>query len=140
MAHDKIAYNALRPKGVNVKAWNQIIESWENGLSDREAAFRASKFGDPIKESTIKEWMSENPDISRLRDYLHSDLVSRARLNIAKEIASGNVAVSKWYLERKKADEFSTKSAVAFEGAVAELTIEEKEKKLLEMMKEFRDE
>lgn len=141
MAHEKIAYNALRPKGVSVKAWNQVIEAWENGLSDREAAFRASKYADvPLKESDIKGWIRQNPDISKLRDYLHSDLISMARLNIAKEIANGNTAVSKWYLERKKADEFSTKGAIAFEGAVAELTLEEKEKAMKDLMKEFRNE
>ena len=132
-------YKALKPKGVHANTWNAIIESWENGLSDREAAFRATKYSSmQIKESDIKKWMKDNPDIARLRDYLHSDLVSSARLNIAREISAGNTAISKWYLERKAADEFSTKSAVAFEGAVAELTIEEKQKKLEELMKEFR--
>ena len=134
-------YGALRPQGVSTKAWNAIIEAWENGLSDREAAFRAVKYSKvPIKESDIKAWMAENPDIQKLRDYLHSDLVAMARMNVAEEIRNGNTAVSKWYLERKKADEFSTKAAVAFEGAVAELSLEYKQKQLEELMKEFRNE
>ena len=48
-----------------------------------------------------------------------------------------NVKTARWYLERKAADEFSTKQAVAFEGAVIELSLEEKEKKLKELVEEF---
>lgn len=133
-------YGGLRPKGVKISVWEEIIEAWENGLSDREAAFRASKTGVDVTESDIKGWMKNNPDIVKLRDYLHSDLISVARLNIAEKIKDGDIAVSKWYLERKKADEFSTKGAIAFEGAVAELTLEDKQKELEKLMREFRNE
>lgn len=140
MAQEKAKYRALKPEEIPTKVWNLVIESWENGLSDREAAFRATKYSDiHLTESDIKKWMVDNPDLVKLKDYLHSDLLSSARLNIAREIAKGNTSVSKWYLERKAADEFSTRSAVAFEGAVAELTIEEKQEKLKELMKEFRN-
>ena len=46
---------------------------------------------------------------------------------------------AEWYLERKAADEFSTKSAVAFEGAVVELSLEEKEEALKRLVETFGD-
>lgn len=128
-------YKALKPEGVEDSAWVKVIDAWTNGLSDREASFRAS-----IKESDIKKWCKDNPDIAKLRDLLHGDILAHAKLNIANEIAKGNASVSKWYLERKAANEFSSKSAVSFENAVVELTLEDKEKKVAELMEDFGNE
>lgn len=126
------------PKNVSPATWNAVVEAWQNGLSDREAAFRASKVSTVyVKESDIKKWIKENPDVGELRDHLHADLLSAAKLTIAEKIAEGDVRTAKWYLERKGASEFSTKSAVAFENAAIELTLEDKEKKMKEFMKQF---
>ena len=129
---------ALKPAYVSEEAWFAVIEAWENGLSDREAAFRASREGEALFTATdIKKWIKENPEIGELRGYLMDDLISPAKLNVSKSLKNGSVQTSKWYLERKAADEFSTKSAVAFEGAVVALSLEEKEKALNEMLKDF---
>jgi hypothetical protein len=42
-------------------------------------------------------------------------------------------------LERKASDEFSTKSAVAFEGAVVELSLDEKQKALEQLLETFEN-
>ena len=128
----------MKPSHVKPKVWRSVIESWKNGLSDREAAFRASKDNDvAIKESEIKQWMKDNPDIADLKDHLQSELLSLSKLNVREAIENGDIRTSKWYLERKAANEFSTRAAVAFEGAVVELTIEEKERKMKEFLKQF---
>lgn len=138
MGRTKVPYAGLKPKELKSASWAAIVEAWENGLSDREAAFRASRnASDHIKESDIKRWIKENPDIGDLRDYLHSDILSTAKLNIVDRIREGDVRTAKWYLERKAADEFSTKAAVAFEGAAIELSLEDKEKQIEEFMKQF---
>lgn len=138
MARAKVPYKAIKPKGVQEKVWIAVVDAWTNGLSDREASFRASMDGQVfVKESDIKKWRNEYPEVDALRDFLHSDITSNAKLNIRADIANGNVSTSKWYLERKAADEFSTKSAVAFEGAAVELSIEEKKEKMAEFMNEF---
>lgn len=139
MARQAIPYSQYKPKGVKDKIWAILVDSWENGLSDREAAFRASKVA-PTTEAQIKKWVQDNPKMGELRDMLQMELVSQAKLNIQKEINEGNVAVSKWYLERKAADEFSSKAAVAFEGAAIGLTIEEKKKELDNFFKDFGNE
>ena len=136
-----VPFKGLKPIEVNDAVWTAVIESWENGLSDREAAFRASREGDVrVKESDIKMWMKEDPDIADLKEHLQAQLISNAKLLISDAINEGDVKTAKWYLERKAANEFSSKAAVSFENAVVELTLEDKEKALKEMVKKFRDE
>ena len=132
----------LKPKNVDTAAWEIVIEAWENGLSDREAAFRVSKItGKMLKASDIQTWYKDNPEIAELRANLMNELLASAKLTIAETLRDpGNkerVKTARWYAERKGADEFSTKQAVAFEGAVIELSLEEKEKKLKELVDKF---
>lgn len=138
------AFLNKKPNKVAAEVWEKVVEAWENGLSDNEAAFRVQKLlGIDLKASEIREWCKEYPEVGELRANLLSDLLSSAKLTIAKTLRDRgdkeNVKTARWYLERKAADEFSTKSAVAFEGAVVELSLEEKEKMLKEKMAEFFD-
>ena len=138
MSRSKVPYIGVKPNNVREKVWIAIVDAWENGLSDREASFRASRdSGVFVKESDIKQMLKDYPEVASLKDFLHADIVSNAKLNIAEQIRNGSVTTSKWYLERKAADEFSTKSAVAFEGATVELSIEEKREKMEEFMSGF---
>ena len=138
MARQKTPYTSLRPKWINEAAWREIVSAWENGLSDREASFRASRdSGMFITESELKQVVAENPDVSGLRDFLLSDIVSNAKLNIAESIREGSIATSKWYLERKAANEFSSKASVAFEGAVVGLSMEEKQREIDKLLEDF---
>lgn len=137
----EVPFRGLKPIEVSDSAWIAVIESWENGLSDREASFRASREGNVrVKESDIKLWMKEDPDIADLKEHLQAQLISSAKLLISDAIKDGDVRTAKWYLERKASNEFSTKSAVNFENAVVELTLEDKEKALKDMIKKFHDE
>jgi len=141
MARSKVPYIGLKPSELTETQWRIVVDAWENGLSDREASFRVTKESKfPLKESELRKILKDRPEVAELRDFLHSDIISQAKLNIREKIKEGDIATSKWYLERKNADEFSTKAAVAFEGAITDLSIEEKEKKLAEYMKQFGDE
>lgn len=134
----EVPYRKFKPKDMPDAAWEEIVYSWENGLSDREASFRASRdSGVFITEAQLKELVASDANISGLRDFLKSALVSQAKLNIADSVNSGNVSTAKWLLERKAADEFSTKAAVAFEGAVVGLTMEEKQKEIDKLLDDF---
>lgn len=138
MSRQKTPYSSYRPKHINEAAWREIIFAWENGLSDREASFRASRdSGIYITEAELKEIVADSPEISALRDFLHSDIVSNAKLNIAESIREGSVSTAKWYLERKASEEFSTKAAVQFEGAVVGLTMEEKQAEIEKLLENF---
>ena len=138
MADKKVPFAKIKPRGLKGETWRLVISAWENGLSDREAAFIASRDGNAyVTESDIKEWVATDPDIASLKDFLQNDILSQAKLNIADNIREGNVSTSKWYLERKAPDEFSSKAAVAFEGAVVGLTMEEKQAEIDKLLENF---
>lgn len=138
MAKAKVPFLKLKPRGLKIVTWQIILNAWENGLSDREAAFLASKDGTAyVTEEDVKGWLAENADIASMKDFLQSDLLSNAKLNIADNIREGNVSTSKWYLERKAPEEFSSKAAVAFEGAVVGLTMEEKQAEIDKLLEGF---
>ena len=140
MSRQKMRFAKLKPKKIKDATWRYLVEAWENGLSDREAAFYVSKHedADEITTDDIQKWFVENPEIKELKVNLHSDILSSAKINVRGAIAEEkDVSTSKWYLERKAGQEFSTRQAVALEGAVIEVSLEEKEKKLREMVDKF---
>lgn len=138
MSTKKIPYKNLKPKNVDDEVWTRVVKAWENGLSDREAALLVSRDTETVfKASDIAKWKKENPDIAELQAFLEVAVRTDAKLNVSEAIRAGKTKVAQWYLERKAADEFSTKSAVAFEGAVVELSLEEKEKALKDLVEQF---
>ena len=140
MSTKKVPYSNLKPKSVDAEVWTVVVEAWENGLSDREASLLVSRKTDKyVKASEIAQWKKDNPDIAELQAFLEVAVRADAKLNVSEAIRSGKTRVAQWYLERKAADEFSTKSAVAFEGAVTELSLEEKEKALKDLVEQFGD-
>lgn len=140
MSTKKIPYANLKPKDVDAEVWTIVVEAWENGLSDREASLLVSrKLNVYVKASEIAKWKKDNPEIAELQAFLEVAVRTDAKLNVSEAIKAGKTKVAQWYLERKAADEFSTKSAVAFEGAVVELSLEEKEKALKDLVEQFGD-
>lgn len=138
MSRQKVPFVKVKPKNIKDAVWTMVVEAWENGLSDREASFRVQKFlGEDLKADDIRLWCKNDPEVGELRANLQSDVLMNSKLVIADAIHSGDIKTAKWYAERKGADEFSTKQAVAFEGAVIELSMDEKEKALKEKMAEF---
>lgn len=140
MSTKKIPYGNLKPKNVDGEVWTIVVEAWENGLSDREASlFVSKKTGTYIKASEISQWRKDNPDVAELKEFLDQSMRMESKLTVNEAIKAGKVKSAQWYLERKASDEFSTKSAVAFEGAVVELSLEEKEKALKDLVEQFGD-
>ena len=137
------AFMNKKPKEVDASVWQVVVEAWENGLSDVEAAFRVQKLlGIDLKAETIRKWCKDYPDtVGELRAMLLNDLLTDAKLTIAEILRDPDnkerAKTARWYAERKGADEFSTKQAVAFEGAVVELSLEEKEKALKDLVEKF---
>ena len=132
-------YRKLKPNDINDLTWRILVEAWENGLSDREVSLRLCK-SPKAKQMTsqeIRKLVNSNPDIADLKAMLSLELVTSAKDTVASAVKKGDLKTAKWYLERKAADEFSTKAAVAFESAVIELSIEDKEKALKQMIKGF---
>ena len=139
MEYLNIPFVNIKPASMSDAVWKVLVEAWGDGLSDREAAFRITKVtGEAVTAEQIKKLCKADPEVGELRAMLQSELLSTAKTIIADSLRDGDIKTAKWYAERKGADEFSTKSAVEFEGAVTELSLEDKEKKLKEMMEKFK--
>ena len=131
-------YDAIKPVGMDMVAWDTIVTAWENGLSDNEACLLAMRESHIyITSKDIEAMCEENPEIAILRASLLDGLIAKAKQNIAEKLKEGDVATSKWYLERKKASEFSTKGAKAFEKDVSELSLEEKQRQMAKEMMRY---
>lgn len=140
MSRQSVPFIKFKPSELNDATWRALTEAWGNGLSDRETAFYVCK-KDGATDMTaqeIRELKDKYPDVADLEVSLKSDLLAMSKMTIADALREGDIKTAKWYAERKGADEFSTKQAVALEGAVIELSIEEKRqatKEYIEKMK-----
>lgn len=131
-------YDALRPYNMGEDAWNTLVEAWENGLSDKEASLlimRNCKIY--ITAKAIETMCAENTEIAMLRASLLDGLIAKAKMNVAQKLNEGDIVTSKWYLEKKKASEFSSKGAQAFEKGVDDLSLEEKQRQLAKEMMRY---
>lgn len=139
MSRQQVPFIKFKPNELNDATWRALIEAWSNGFSDREAAFYVCKQNgaSDMTAQEIMELKVKHPDVGDLEVSLKSDLLAMSKMTIADALREGDIKTAKWYAERKGADEFSTKQAVALEGAVIELSIEDKEKALKEMVEKF---
>ncbi|MCK3922852.1 hypothetical protein HCC23_02740 [Streptococcus suis] len=105
----------------------KLEEAFLRGLSDEEACIYAD-----ISKPILYDYCDKNPGFLDRKELLKQRVKTRAKLNISKAIEDGDVAISKWYLERKD-DEFKTKTKLEHDGTVSvaprnpfeDLTVEE---------------
>ena len=66
-----------------------------------------------ISRQTLYEYLEKNPAFSDRIEELKSNPSTKAKLNVVEAIENGDTDLSKWWLERKNKDEFSTKQEVS---------------------------
>ena len=94
--------------------------AFSRDCSDTEACIFAG-----ISRMTLHRYQEDNPEFCDRKALLKDTLVLKARTNIAERIEKGDLETSKWYIERKKRGEFSTRQEVTGEdGAPIVPTIE----------------
>lgn len=102
-----------RPTVITARVVSLLVTGFHNGLSVRQACFQAG--------------ISHEAYYARLRsDKAFTDTMSRAqqlvsmtaRTSITNAIKSGDVAASKWWLERRDRDDFSLKQEIEMEGTI----------------------
>ncbi len=103
MAENKVG----RPTVMTDAVIGKLEELFARGLSDREACLVAD-----VNPSTLYAYCNSHPDFAERKELLKEQPKLQAKLNVEREIQEGNVDISKWYLERKAKDEFSTKQEI----------------------------
>lgn len=95
-----------------------------------------------IHKATLINYCKKNPDFSSLIDELRQKPAAIARNIINSELKKGDKEVAKWYLERKKKDEFSLRQETtgANGGAINhEMEIRVKQEEIRELADQLRD-
>ena len=93
-----------RPAIVTPQTIQKLEQAFALGCSDTEACFYSN-----IGKSTLYNYQNDNPDFLERKELLKEKPVLLARKSVIKFMQNdGNLALK--YLERKKKDEFSTKT------------------------------
>lgn len=100
-----------RPSKITEETVAKLEFAFSRGLSDREACLFAE-----ISRETLYRYCKKNPEFSDRKELLKDTPILNAKMNIAEGLENGDKELSKWYLERKCKDEFSTKQDMSLEG------------------------
>lgn len=97
-----------RPTVMTEEVLQKLEYAFMRGLTDLEACLYAN-----IGTTTLYNYCDENPAFRERKEELKQHPTAKARLNVTEAIENGNEDLSKWWLERKVKDEFSTKQEVS---------------------------
>lgn len=103
-----MAESVGRPTVMTEEVLQKLEYAFMRGLTDLEACLFAN-----IGTTTLYNYCEENPEFRERKEELKKNPTAKAKLNVYEAIENKDVDVSKWYLERKAKDEFSTKQEVS---------------------------
>lgn len=103
MAKNKVG----RPTVMTQEVVDKLEQAFSMGCSDLEACIFAD-----ISKHSLYNYQKENPKFKDRKEQLKENPALLARTTIYNNISS-DPDVAKWYLERKKKDEFSLKTESA---------------------------
>lgn len=92
-----------RPTVLTPEVVQKLEHAFSIGATDIEACFYAG-----ISRGTLYNYQKENPDFLDRKEMLKERQVFKARMVIVQALQDGDKNMAKWYLERKRKDEFAT--------------------------------
>lgn len=96
---------AGRPPKITSEVLQKLEYAFMMGCTDTEACLYAD-----IGTSTLYDYQNNHPEFTERKEQLKDNLKLRSKLNLGESITvERDVDNSKWYLERKAKNEFSTK-------------------------------
>ena len=82
----------------------KLEQAWSLGCSDKDASFFSG-----ISPAALSDFLKKNPDISERKEELKTKVVLKAKQELIKGFEN-NPEICLKYLERKRKDEYSTKT------------------------------
>ncbi len=82
----------------------KLEQAFTYDMTDIEACLYAG-----ICRSTLHNYQKANPEFVDRKEILKNSVAIKAKTNLAKSINDGDKVDTKWWLERKRKDEFSLK-------------------------------
>ena len=92
-----------RPTVFTPAVVQKLEHAFSIGATDIEACFYAG-----ISRGTLYAYQKEHPDFLDRKEMLKEKQVLKARTVIVQALQEGDKNIAKWYLERKRKDEFAT--------------------------------
>jgi len=99
--------NRGRPKAIKDEDLKKLEQAFSIGCTSREAIVHSG-----VKASTFYDYVRDHPEFSDRIELLKEKTPLKARMVVENALNKGDVNTAKWYLERKKRDEFSTQQLV----------------------------
>lgn len=84
---------------------SELRLAWDVGASDREACFHAG-----ISEAALYRYIEKHPELREEKEMRKDNMILKARMVVFGAIEKNDHETAKWYLEKKKKDEFSTRT------------------------------
>ena len=96
-----------RPTVMTDSVLQKLEYGFMKGLSDTQCCAYAN-----IAPATLYNYCERNPEFLERKEQLKNNPSVKAKLNIVEAIEEGDYELSKWWLERKEKNEFSTKQEI----------------------------
>lgn len=96
---------ATRQEILNKEQVQKLVQAFNMDYNESEACAHAK-----ISWHTLKKYKEQNPEFLSIIEDAQSTTARLARSNIFQKIASGDEKTAQWYLERKRRNEFATKT------------------------------
>lgn len=93
-----------RPTVMTPEIIGKLEQAFLMGCSDKEACLFAE-----IHPSTLYDYQKLNPRFTERKELLKENPIFKARMKVVEDMER-NVDSARWFLERKKKDEFSLRS------------------------------
>lgn len=108
-----------RPTEMTPETIALLEQAWSMGCSDLEACLHAN-----IGKTTLYNYQNEHPEFVERKEILKEKLILKARTVIANALNNKDENTARWYLERKRKDEFSVKQEVNTELQIKTALVE----------------
>lgn len=103
--YPKDLVGAGRPTIMTPDVVNKLEQAFSMGCTDLEACLYAD-----ISKQTLYNYQEKHPEFVDRKEMLKQKLVLKARSVVAEALNNKDENTAKWYLERRRKDEFSVKS------------------------------
>lgn len=124
-----------KKSGRPLKMTEDVINKLEYALSIGCTITEACLYAD-ISVQTFYNYLDRHPSYKDRVDKLRDSAVLKARKTVVDSIESGDEVTAKWYLEKKRRDEFGNKTEVLVESTNT-LSIESRSEALSAFLSRF---
>lgn len=120
-----------RPPKMTPETIDKLCQAFALGCTDKEACLYAD-----ISQGLLYKYQTKHPDFLERKERLKEAPVLKARQTVIRSIEKGDDVSARWYLERRKPEEFRQSHDVSV-TASGSLSIEDREEALRDFLSRF---